>query len=200
MKEYTIQRVDWRPDWSKIPVLCIDQSYRQSPEDIHAFAQICYHADAILVHLWAEEPRIRAVEKGTLGMPCEDSCLEFFFRPVSGDPRYFNFEFNPNGCLYLGMGRSIYDLTRLVPNHGTELFYPEINRLEDGWEIFFQIPCVFIQRFFPNFFIGPKKSIWANCYKCADLTDPPHYYSWNPIESDEFTFHCPNSFGLMRFE
>ena len=149
MKEYSIQRVDWRPDWTKIPVLCIDQSYQQSPRDIRAFAQICYHADAILVHLWAEEPHIRAVEKGPLGMPCEDSCLEFFFRPVSGDPRYFNFEFNPNGCMYLGIGRGIQDLTRLVPRRGADLFHPVINQSEDGWEIFFQIPCVLFKGFSP---------------------------------------------------
>lgn len=197
---YLIRRVGWKPLWDKIPALELKQSYQDSPQTIHAYAQVCYNADALLVHLWAKEPHIRAVEQGLLGDPNQDSCLSFFFRPLSGDPRYLSFAFNPNGCMYLGLGRSVHDLTRLLPERTDMLFRPIAQRTEHGWEIYFQIPGVFIQRFFPNFFIGPGKFIRANCYKSGDLTTQPHYYAWNPVGGEEFTFHCPDYFGLMKLE
>ena len=200
MKEYTIHRVDRRPDWSQVSIIKMEHSYLQSPDDIRAYAQIGYHADALLVHLWAEEQSIRAVETDVLGMPCEDSCLEFFFRPVSSELRYFNFEFNPNACMYLGIGQSIHDLVRLVPEDAQVLFQPKVQRFKGGWEINFQIPHQFIRRFFPTFSVAPGKTIWANCYKCSDLAEPPHYYSWSPVDCEDFTFHCPHCFGLMKFE
>ncbi|MEA4965489.1 MAG: carbohydrate-binding family 9-like protein [Oscillospiraceae bacterium] len=199
MKTYRIQRIHSQPDWSAVPVLQIDHPYLETTQDIRAYAQLCYGAEALFVHLWAEELQIRAVEKGALGMPCEDSCLEFFFCPIEGDPRYLNLEFNPNGCFYLGIGSCVDDLTRLVPDEADQVFKPNIHRSAAGWEIFYQIPYRFILRFFPNFDAAPGTTIRANCYKCSDLSVPPHYLSWSPIQGTPFTFHRPDSFGFMIF-
>ncbi len=200
MKYYKIKKEGREIDWSAVERLEIGCKYLDTPPKICAYAQICYNDDGIQVHLWSENDDVRAVENGPLGSPCQDSCLEFFFSPMEGDTRYFNIEFNFNGCLYLGMGRSVSDLTRLIHDDAEALFSPKISRTDTGWEIFYTIPYRLIRRFFPDFEIKRGKTMRANCYKCADLTVPANYLSWNPINPNPFTFHNPECFGLMEFE
>ena len=197
MNKYTVSYCPAVPDWSKIPVLNIDTPYRKTPDDIRAYAQIGWDEQALHVHLWADVQELRAVEEGPYGMPCEDSCLEFFFCPVPGDPRYMNIEFNPNGCMYLGMGTSLKDLTRLIPDQEGNPFQPRIQKTGSGWEVFYTVPYRFIRRFFPNFAPIPGMTIRANCYTCSDLSDKPYYLSWNQVEAQPFTFHHSQSFGFM---
>ena len=199
MRTYSIRKMT-DAGWGVIPVLPIDNVYFDTPEHIRAQAQISYDDEAILVHLSTEERDYRAVEEGPLGSPCEDSCLEFFFCPMEGDKRYFNIEFNPNGCIYLGFGSGIVDLVRLLPDEGAQIFSPTITRGENAWEITYRIPISFVRRFFSDFSIYAGKRMRANCYKCADLSEPAHYMSWSPIVGEPFKFHRPECFGEMIFE
>lgn len=199
MRQYVIQRVKGAPDWSAVPSLEIDIPYFDTPNDIFAHAQIAYDDDALYVHLSTEEKEIRAVEKGLLGAPCEDSCLEFFFSPMAGDDRYFNLEFNTNGCMYLGFGDCIETIVRLIVPNIEDILLPKIVKKEGAWEITYQIPYTFIRRFFPDFTVYAGKEMRANCYKCADFSKPPHYLSWNKVEGEPFKFHKPRCFGLMTF-
>lgn len=200
MKHYIIARVNGKPDWSLIPTLTIEEKYLQTPDAIAASAQICYDDTAMLVHLSAVVPEIRAVETGATGCPCEDSCLEFFFQPVPGDNRYINLEFNFNGCYYFGTGTCVNDLMRLLPDSNAEnLFSHEINKTQNGWEIFYKIPYDVIRRLFPAFSVQPGMTIDANCYACSDLTKPHYYLSWSRVSEDPFTFHRSACFGKMTF-
>ncbi|MBE6588723.1 MAG: hypothetical protein E7643_00965 [Ruminococcaceae bacterium] len=185
--------------WEAIPTLEIDHKYFDTPEEIKAYAQISYDDEAILVHLSTVERVIRAVETGPLGSPCEDSCLEFFFCPEEGDPRYFNIEFNSNGCMYLGFGSGIADLVRILPGDGVDPFSYVIQKEEGRWEITYRVPFAFIRRFFPSFSVYAGKRMRANCYKCADFSEPPHYRAWSPIVGEPFKFHRPECFGEMIF-
>lgn len=198
MIAYVLKKITGQPDWSQIPALSMDYSYLETPKDIRAFAQICYTDEALLLHMWTEEPVIRAVEQGPLGNPCQDSCLEFFFSPMEGDPRYFNFEFNFNKCLYLGLGGP-NGLTRLVPNNMDALFAPRTRKTDKGWELDYRIPSDFVRRFFPDYRPVSGKTVRSNCYTCADLTQPAHYLSWRPVPGEPLSFHRPESFGLMIF-
>lgn len=199
MQEYQILRATAPIDWDRIPTLSIDhQLWLDTAVDIPAFAQICYGDDALYVRMWARERNIRAEETGSVGMPCNDSCLEFFFSPVPGDVRYFNIEYNPNCCLYLGLGTGVPDQVRLLPLF--ECFDPEAKRTEDGWEVQYRVPFSFIRRFFPEFAVRPGMEIRANCFKCGNLTPQPHYLAWNPVTCQEMNFHLPEYFGIMRFE
>lgn len=195
---YEIKRIAGNVNWEEIPVLQIEYAYLNTPEDITAFGQICAGGDALFVRLWAHQPQIRAEEFGLEGLPYKDSCLEFFFRPEENDPRYFNFEFNFNKCLYLGIGTDLETRRRLLLEDREEIFKPETKRTEKGWEVFYQIPYAFICRYFPEFRIYEGKTIWANCYTCADLADIPYYRSWSKVNEDSFSFHRPECFGLMR--
>ena len=194
---YTISYCSGKPNWEQIPTLEMTNAYRITPENVRAFGQFGWDEQALYVHLRIETKEIRAVEEGPYGMPCEDSCLEFFFCPVPGDPRYLNIEFNMNGCMYLGMGTGLDDLTRLIPDQEENPFTPEISKTDTGWEIYYTIPYSFIRRFFPNFAPIPGMTIRANCYTCSDLSSVPYYKSWSPVIAQRFTFHHTESFGLM---
>jgi len=198
MKEYLVKHAA-SSDWNTAETAAIDTPYLETPDDIQAFGQLRWDADALYVHLRAVEKEIRAVGKAPLDAPCEDSCLEFFFSPDADDARYINIEFNPNKCVYLGVGSSVNDLVRMIPEEGIEsIFEPKVNFTEDGWEIFYRIPLRFIRQFFPAAKLEAGVCLRANFYKCADLTDPPHYLSWSPIVGEPFTFHKQHCFGTIR--
>ena len=198
MKTYEIKRMT-NGDWSDKPILNIDTPYRITPDTVKAWAQIAYDDEAILVRLWTEEYEHRAVETGKFGEPCKDSCLEFFFCPMEGDPRYLNFENNSVGCFYLGIGTGIPDLMRLIPDSDEDIFDRKVTKFEGGWEITYKFPYELIRRFFPEFKVFAGKKIRANCFKCADNTNPPHYLSWSPVTLENFTFHKTECFGTMTF-
>lgn len=197
MKEYTIVRRPADADWSLVPALAIDTWQCTEPLPISAQAQICYNEQALYVRLQAVEQNIRAELTGIYDMVCEDSCLEFFFCPKEGDPRYFNIEVNPNGAMFLGFGSSIPTLARLICEEPAII--PQSERTPEGWQTTYAIPYEFIRRFFPDFSPKPGSSMRANCYKCGDLTVQKHYLSWNPVPEDGFTFHRPAHFGIMHF-
>ena len=132
MKHYVIARSGASPDWGAIPALDIDAQLWRAPVDIAAWAQLAWDDERLHVRLTAREARIRAEHRGPLGMPCEDSCLEVFFSPAPGDPRYFNLEYTPNACLYLGIGDG-ENLTRLLPER--DWFGAVAERTDDGWRV-----------------------------------------------------------------
>ena len=199
MKEYTIVKKPNILDWTKIPEVQIDTHLQDQVVDISATGQVCYDNEALYVRLCAKEKNIRAEYTGPLDAPCEDSCLEFFFCPVPGDNRYFNIEYNPNCCIYLGLASCLNDLVRLIPEFGIP-FSPKATRTEDGWEIVYQIPFEFIRRFFPDFSATSGTKIRGNFYKCGDLTAQEHYLCWNMITSNPVSFHRTCDFGILTFE
>ncbi|MBQ4544831.1 MAG: hypothetical protein II996_04595 [Oscillospiraceae bacterium] len=201
MKRYGIKMVGDSFCWQDIPVLEMECYYHNTPDSIKAYAQICSSEDSLNVHLWTTEPSRREEEKDLLGSPCRDSCLEFFFSPMEDDKRYFNIEFNSNGCLFLGFGTCMEDLTRLISSDfvAERIIIPQIDKKDGGWDLFYSIPFEFIRRFFPDFKPYEGKNMKANCYKCSGRGEYPHYISWNPIEGLPFSYHRTECFGTMTF-
>ncbi len=200
MKHYVVKKIKNTPDWENIPTLKIDTPYCGT-EGVSAGAQVCYGQDAFHLRLWADVPELRAEEQGRTGVPCSDSCLEFFFQPVPGDRRYINLEFNYNGCYFLGTGTCVKDLLRLLPEENWEDFFSaNIQKTTDGWEICYQIPYDFIRQIFPDFAPRSGAVFRGNCYACSDLTQPPYYLSWSPVLESDFTFHRSECFGEFVFE
>lgn len=195
--EYTIVK---KTDWDKVPEAKIDSAcWGYDQPDVKAKAQVCYDESFLYVKLTAKEKDIRAEENGPLGMPCEDSCLEFFFSPT-GDGRYFNIEFNPNCCNFFGFGTGITRLVRLTqedPNKN--ILCPKAERTSDGWMVSYAVPFDFVRLFFPEFKAEPGTVMKGNFYKCGDLTVKEHYYSWNPMTVDHPCFHYPPDFGTLVF-
>lgn len=197
MKHYTIARVSDPVEWAEIACLDVNNHQWLPRTDIRMKAQICYSCDGLYVHMRAWETQIRAVHREPLSMVCEDSCMEFFFRPQEGDLRYFNVEINPNGQTYIGFGYNVEELVRLVLPNEDVLLQKRVVLLPDGWECFYCIPISVLRIFFPDYQLTSGKKIYANCYKCGDKTEQPHYISWNPIQSQTPCFHRPMDFGEM---
>lgn len=196
MREYTIQKVSGNLDFAAVPALPIDTLLWCPPVPITAQAQICYNEDGLHVRLSAKEQNIRAEEKGPLGVPCQDSCLEFFFCPMEGDDRYLSIECNPNGCLYLGFCNTGRRIIRLLPDE-VKAIEPVVEMTGDGWQVTYTVPAAYIRLFFPSFELKAGNVLMANCFKCGDLTVQEHYMSWNPIEVVDPDFHRPDFFGKM---
>ena len=196
MREYTIQRANGAVDFATVPALSIDNLLWCSEVPISAQAQICYTEEGLHVRLSAKETNIRAEEKGPLGVPCVDSCLEFFFCPMEGDDRYLSIECNPNGCLYLGFCNTGRRIIRLLPDE-VKAIEPVIEMTADGWQVTYTVPAAYIRLFFPSFQLKAGNVIMANCFKCGDLTVQEHYMSWNPIDVVDPDFHRPDFFGKM---
>lgn len=199
MKTYIIPRRPENLDWSRIPALNIDTCLWTPPAEVEARAQLCYDENALYVRLSAREAHIRAEETGPVGSPCLDSCLEFFFCPDPRKNTYFNIEFNPNGCMFLGLGSDRYDLIRLLPLKEDPLEAVPV-RTEEGWAITYRIGADFIRRFFPDFQLISGGMLRGNFYKCGDKTVQPHHYSWNPITQEKPDFHLPQYFGKLYLE
>ncbi len=201
MKSYPVKRVCGIPDWSAVPTLSIDHWNTEDRAEVAAWAQIAYDEERLWVHLSATETNLRMQEGGPLPRSWEDSCLEFFFCPMPGDDRYFNIEMTPACALYLGVGPgNTAERLRLLPKDADTVFGQTSKITQDGWELFYAIPFSFIRRLFPDFKAERGVELRANCYKCGDLTDHPHWLSWNPITKVPLSFHSPADFGTLIFE
>jgi hypothetical protein len=189
------------PEWGTVPVAKIDNAqWCPSPAGLKAGAQLCYDARLLYVRLNTEERAILARYTGLYDMVCRDSCLEFFFCPLPGDGRYFNFEFNPNGAMYLGFGPNREQSARQIICGYKELFRVASYRFDGGWGITFCIPASFIQIYMPSFMLIHGQVLRGNFYKCGEDTQSPHYMAWNPMSSREPDFHRPADFGQLQFE
>lgn len=196
MDTYTIVRKNG--DWSNVPVLHIDKWYKTEPIPVSATAQVCYDDTALYVRMCAVEEEIKADYTGLLDEVSDDSCLEFFFSPMTGDQRYFNIEINFNGAMYLGFGPSISHLMRLIPEEMK--FEPQVTKAQDGWVLEYSIPYEFIRVFFPGFSPAPGYEMKGNFFKGTGAGDKPHFLCWQQVVARRCAFHNPDCFGRLVFE
>lgn len=197
MKSYYIKQTEYSPDWESIPVIEVSEILWLPDAGVRMEQKLCYDDENLFVHQRAVEKNIRAELFGADCPVCEDSCMEFFFSPNPDDGRYFNFEVNPNGSFFLGFSHGRSDLKRLYPDPAT--FDIRTARTPDGWETFYRIPLSFIREYYPDYAFKPGLKIRANCYKCGDKTEAPHYLSWNRVLTEKPDFHHPEYFGEMIF-
>ena len=203
MRSYTIKKIQGTPDWSTIPVMPIDNQPWGDPVDISAQAQICWDEENLYIRQEAWEKNIRREESGPMCRVCNDSCLEFFFRPTE-KMDFLNFEINPNRAIFLGYGNGKDTLLRINFHSKREFVMQEkldiqTKITDTGWILTYKIPFNLVQRFFPEFQPKAGLQVYGNAYKCGDETLQPHYITWNPIDLPEPAFHCPDQFGKLIF-
>lgn len=177
-----VAEVEWLPD-----------------RGIRMTQQVCYDETGLYIRQRAWERELRMEVREPLGSVCQDSCMEFFFSPAA-DARYFNIECNPIGSVYFGFGAQRETRVRLISEDVKALLSLETERYPDGWEVRYHIPLAFVQMFFPDFTLSSGQRFTANCYKCGDKTEKPHYLAWNPVTSTVPDFHRPVDFGEMVLE
>ena len=195
--EYKVKKVK-TVDWEEIPRVELTHTGWLKEVPISAWAQLCHDGEHLYVRMEAAEFDIRATLTGLLDQVCNDSCLEFFFAPDGEDHRYFNFELNPLGTLYLGFGGPRATRVRQIVKKPEELFAPKPFPTESGWGIEYRVPAEFIARYFPGYTLSGKAA--CNFYKCGDDTAHPHYLSWNPMTSPTPDYHRREDFGTLIFE
>ena len=134
-----------------------------------------------------------------------DSCVEFFFRPDTGD-RYYNFETNCIGTMLLGRRRSRddaehapADVLRRIRRQTTYSYRRPVATTGDNrWRLTLVIPVTAL--------FGEELKSWAgvhgsmNLYKCGDSLARPHYLSWQPVATPHPDFHRPEFFKPVLFE
>ena len=195
MKSYEAMKISGAPDWTAVPAAAIDCRLWSDVDGIEPSAQLCWDEDALYVRLQTREEHILRRFTGNLDQVCKDSCLEFFFCPEQSGDRYFNFEANPNGALYVGFGRPGTARCRLYREDYRERLQVKTFDIPGGWGIALRIPVSFIQIFVPDFRLYPGLTLRANFFKCGDETVKPHYMAWNQVDVPKPNFHLPEWFA-----
>lgn len=196
---YSVPAVSGDPDWSQVECAPICHVLWRGDPGIPAYAQLCRGSRQLYVRLYAQEREPLARFTGDFDMVCCDSCLEFFFCPLPEDPRYFNFECNANGAMYLGFGENAARNVRQVLPNPREYFQIQSFSDADGWGVTFSIPDSFFTLYLPSFRLYNGLELRGNFYKCGNETAFPHYLAWNPVQSPKPDFHLPQFFGILRF-
>lgn len=195
MKSYTLKKINGTPNWDTIPAVEIDIPYG-GVGTVQAWGQLAWDETGIYVNLRAKEAVIRCEELEPLSPVCEDSCLEFFIRPTEA-LNYFNFEYNYACNVYLGYGTGNKDLIRLIMQDQKATFQPKSYKTEDGWGVTYHIPFTFIRQFFPNYEAYEGLKFYGNFYRSGEKAESPFGMSWNPIDPNGTTFHCPAFYGQL---
>jgi len=193
MKTYTIKR--FNNNWDDIEYLAVDNVEWTRDYGIRAKMQIAYDDSKLYLHMIANEDDIRNELYGNEDRICDDSCMEIFFKV---DERYFNFEVNFNCKYFVGIGKSREDNIRIVDDF--KFLNARSSKTSDGWQIYYEIPYEFINKYASDFKPVKGYKMKANCYKCGDLCKHEHYITWNKVEWPTPDYHRPEYFGEMVFD
>lgn len=200
MKIYEVMHTNGRPDWNLIPAVSLDRHLWSDVRSIVPQAQAAWDEEGLYVRLAVTEPDILQRFTGPLDPVCQDSCLEFFFCPQPDGDRYFNFEVNPNGALYVGYGKPGGNRCRLYRENLGEILQVTPFSQPGGWGVELKIPVSFVRIFVPEFSLLSGSILRANFYKCGDETVQPHFIAWNPVDLPNPCFHCPEFFGQLHLK
>ena len=195
--DYIVKYSNGKPDWSSIPAVALENHQWTEKTAIYPTAQVAWDENHFYVRLEAVEQDILARYTGLCDPICTDSCLEFFFCPEQDSDRYFNFELNPNGAMYVGFGYPGARRCRLYRENFAELFQVVPFSKPNGWGVELTIPFDFLRIFVPDFEVKKGSVLRGNFYKCGDETVKPHYISWNKVEVPTPSFHPPGFFAPL---
>jgi hypothetical protein len=187
-----------------VPIDCINwPEYGYCP---YCSFTIAHLNDGLFLYFKVIESDVRAEVKVDNGPVYTDSCVELFIDPA-GDGSYYNFEFNSYGILLEGFGNS-----RVNRQHASEQILDSVKRFpmekknlassgtDNLWEWSLIVLIPFTAFFRHNIISIAEKEVKANLYKCGNLTEQPHYLSWNKIKTPAPDFHRPEFFGNLVFK
>ncbi len=179
-------------------------NWKEYPYKPHVSFQISYDDEHLYLHYEVEEDCVRARAAQNNGQVWLDSCVEFFLSPEGNDD-YYNLECNCIGTKLLGFHESgaqsehasdkIIDNIQVYSSLGNDAFEEKVGNI--SWYLEAKIPWSSFWRHQISELKG--KSMKANFYKCGDELSKPHYLSWNPIDTEQPSFHQPKFFGELKF-
>lgn len=182
----SIDSLNWPLEYPYAPITILTAGHSQTTLYLDFFVRCNY---------------LRAVNAEDNSPVHQDSCVEFFVAPKPGTRvPYINFEFNCIGTLSAALRRGRNeDVQPLSPEQlkrvlrhascGTRPF----NEIEGlfTWNLTVAIPLDLLGLNKDNPF---PVTLYGNFYKCADLTESPHFLSWGPIKTETPDFHRPEFF------
>jgi len=171
-----------------------------------AAAALCCCEDSLVLRMCALERRdyLRLEETGLSGFVHEDSCMEFFFCPLSESLEYINIEINPAGAAHIAVGKDRHSRKRLksladADEFRVTPFRRDIGEENEEWGFTAQISFGLIARLLRIKVYTPPFVLPGNFYICGDKTPVPHYGVWNPIDLPAPDYHRPEFFGRIQF-
>jgi hypothetical protein len=219
MAHYIIKKVSVAPSsfddtlWLRAGIATIDRFRPESSDHRPAATVRMLHDGAVLYGFFSVQDRYvvsRCVE--TNGPVCEDSCVEFFVKPDTGNG-YFNFEFNAGGTVHASY---ITDRARTADGFKAFAFLdpPALKQVTvihslpsiidpettapTEWKLTFSIPAGIMTPHAGDFGSLAGKKWTGNFFKCGDRTSHPHWASWSPVSA--LNFHLPECFGDLVLE
>ena len=200
--------------WHKLEFLNWEAGWPYKPEV--AF-RIWHSGDVLHLEYKVDEQSVRAVETHDGNDVYKDSCVEFFFQPLTDDPHYYNFEFNAAGTMVLSWRTGRLDpehasapvlasVKREVAPNGAD-FAPSVEGSRVGfeerpakgpWSLKADIPVSALWRSGLRSFAGLHAR--ANFYKCGDALKVPHFVTFAPIDTAKPDYHRPEFFTDLDFE
>lgn len=172
--------------------------------------RLCYTAERLIGRFEVQSEWIRCINTRNNSPVYEDSCVEFFFRPLAG-LGYFNFEFNCAGALlsyYIEDWRrtggafagyrvlSEAELKEIAVRSSIKAAALPIQEMLSDWWLEFEIPFRVLEPYVMGAGKIQQQREWrGNLYKCAELSKTPHWGSWAPLR--EKNFHSPGEFGTL---
>lgn len=205
MYSYTVKKVGSMFSWSDIQVGQINvfnwKEFRGY--DPKAEFQMAHNEENIFIKLTAHNDFIVSECKNINDMVCGDSCMEAFFIIPSRPDTYFNFEFNSDGVMFLGCGKSRSGRTTVDPEIIKKYVtvMAEADKIPHNQRGKWSVTAIINKAIFPvlvdtEFASGVGK---GSFYKCGDRVIP-HFIAWNKIDMDHPDFHRPEFFGDLIFE
>ncbi len=194
-KIYTTYAFENQPPWDKVPEGKLDFSNWDSNVHYDTRFKMCFvNGKGISLRMNTNETDIRAVNSKRDENIWEDSCMEFFICPFAHREEYLNFEMNSKGawlCQY-GKGRNDRIFLKALTDREIDI---STKVSSSGWSLEAFIPCELISEAFGEEFVADKADLKGNFYKCGDLTEKPHYDSFNKMTTLPPGFHNPDCFA-----
>jgi len=174
--------------------------------------RVLHDKDTIYGLYQVKDRYVKVTHVGYQASVCQDSCVEFFFKPSVG-PGYFNLEMNAGGSYLFYYIRNhqraehgFADYSPVDEKCGSlikvqttlpKVVDPEITT-PLTWYAMFTIPMAAIEPYCGKVgdLSGQKWS--GNFYKCGDDTSHPHWITWAPIPV--LNYHIPEAFQEIDFE
>ena len=203
----TIEEVERAMEKTKLPFETLEYvNWVKFPYKPQTKFRMAYNKQEIYLQFNVTESAILAQEVDEeKGMPCFDSCVEFFVK-IPGDSTYYNLEFNCIGtCLVengirsnnrIRLSKELTSKIRRKSSLGSTSFAEKKGNF--NWTLTLAIPLEVFGT--SNITTLKKQTLQANFYKCGEKLSTKHYVSWSPILTKWPNFHKPEFFGVLYFK
>ena len=178
--------------------------------------RLWHTGDVLHLEYRVDEQTVRAVETSDGHDVYKDSCVEFFFQPLTDDPHYYNFEFNAAGTMVCSWRTGRMDpedapaevlasvKREVALDGGAFASSQEGNRVgfeerpaSGPWSLRAEIPVEALWRSGIRSFAGLRAR--GNFYKCGDGLKVPHFVTFAPIDTATPDYHRPEFFTELEF-